>query len=112
MLAATLAPAAVAASPVPTLKLLDSRPLTLLGDHFRGGERIFVVMRTTRPYARSVTARSDGSFTVQFPGASMRCGRIAASAHGASGTHAALATRPVFCASESIHPPLLPVSQR
>jgi hypothetical protein len=113
VVAAALAPAALAAErAAPTLKLLDARPLTLRGDHFRGGEKVFVVLRTARPYARSITARADGSFTVQFPGASMRCGRINASARGASGSHAAFATRRVFCTSESIHPPLLPNPSR
>lgn len=102
LLAVTFVPAALAAGrAAPTLKLLDARPLTLRGDHFRGGERVFVVMRTTRPYARSVIARSDGSFTVQFRGAAARCGRFAASARGASGAYATLATRRTFCTSVS-----------
>jgi hypothetical protein len=114
ILVAVLVPAAGAAGPAPSLRLVDSKPLTLRGDNFRGGERVFVVMRTNRPYARTVEARSDGSFTIQFPTTTLvRCARITASARGASGTHAALPTRRVFCTSERIHPPLLPaVSDR
>jgi hypothetical protein len=106
---AVLASTALAADPAPTLRLLDARPLTLRGEHFRPGERVFVVVHTTRPYAKNVTVRSDGSFTAQFAGlAPMHCRRVHATARGTSGSRAILPTRRVFCTSESIHPPLLP----
>jgi hypothetical protein len=109
---AALASSALAAGQTPTLRLLDARPLTLRGEHFRPGERVFVTLHTARPYAKNVTVRADGSFIVQFPGASMRCGRVHATARGAAGDRAALASRRVFCTSESIHPPLLPTGNR
>jgi hypothetical protein len=111
-LLAAIAPAALAAGPDPTLRLLDASPLTLRGDHFRAGERVFVTLHTTRPYARTVTARANGSFTVPFAGASLHCGRIHASARGVSGDRATYSARPTICTSESIHPPLLPISRR
>ncbi len=110
-LAALLVPAALAAGPAPTLRMVDAKPMTLRGEHFRGGERVFVVLRTTRPYGRSVTTRADGSFTAVFTAASLHCGRTNASARGASGDHAVLATRRMLCTSESIHPPLVPIGR-
>jgi len=91
--------------------MVDAKPMTLRGENFRGGERVFVLLRTTRPYGRSVTTRADGSFTAVFTGASLHCGRMNASARGASGDHAALATRRMVCTSESIHPPLVPIGR-
>jgi hypothetical protein len=108
---AVLASTALAAGQTPTLRLVDARPLTLRGEHFRPGERVFVLLHTTRPYAKNVMAGSDGSFTVQFKGAApVHCGRVHATAHGASGNLATLTGRRLLCTSESIRPPLLPNS--
>jgi len=108
-----LASTALAANQTPTLRMLDARPLTLRGDHFRPGERVFVLLHTTRPYAKNVTAGADGSFTVQFTGvARPHCGRVHATARGASGAIATLTGRRLLCTSESLHPPLRPTGNR
>lgn len=109
---AVLAPAAFAAGSGPTLRLLDAKPLTLRGDNFRGGERVFVTLHTTRPYGRTVTARADGSFTVRFAAAVLHCGRVHATAQGVSGDRATYTTRRMICTSERVDPPLVPISQR
>ena len=91
-----LAGGALAATERPTLRLIDTDPLTVRGANFKAGEQVSITAsfrRDARLVRVSKTARAvaAGTFTAALPGAQApNCAPWSVSATGASGTHAAV----------------------
>jgi hypothetical protein len=88
--AAFAAPAfgATKAAPSARLHVLRERPAVVRGDRFKDGERVAVVLYTTRRWVRSATANGQGTLTVTFPVALPDCGRYSLHAFGSKGSRA------------------------
>jgi hypothetical protein len=84
------APAGTSQAAVPSARLhiLQERPAVVRGDRFKGGERITVVLRTTRAWIRTGTADARGVVTVRFTVALPECGRYSLQAFGSKGSRA------------------------
>jgi len=65
--ALALAASALAAAPVPALRLASTQPLTVRGVHFKSHERVRVTEHVgTGKWSRTVRASGIGMFTVSF----------------------------------------------
>jgi hypothetical protein len=91
--------AAGAASP-PTLRVIGSTPVKIVGAGFHATERVTVVVTTLDGrHSAHVTASPSGSFTATFPFRLSRCGAgYTVSARGEQGSAASLRVRPRACA--------------
>jgi hypothetical protein len=81
----------------PALRVIDERPFTVEGRHFRSRERVKVTLykRQASVRTRRVTASSRGAFLAVLQEASVdRCDTILVRAVGARGSNAALKLLP------------------
>jgi hypothetical protein len=93
-LAAPAAQATRAAAPGARLEVVRERPAVIRGERFKDGERVTVVLRTTRAWVRTGTANDRGVVTVRFAVSLPDCGRYTLQAFGSKGSRArALAVR-------------------
>jgi hypothetical protein len=59
----------------PTLRLVNTAPLTIVGSHFRAGELVRIVVRGSQPTQRRARAARTGTFRVVLETWTMdRCG--------------------------------------
>jgi hypothetical protein len=95
--------AAPAASQPPSLRLVDTSPVTVAGQRFHAGERVRVVA-SGRVVAR-VVVRANGSFSVTLSGLAFdRCAGLSVAALGATGDRAVL--------TDKLPQPACPMAER
>jgi hypothetical protein len=83
---------------LPVVRVVRTAPFTVLGSHFRPGERVHIVVRTGAGAARTVTATTRGGFLVRF--AQVRVGTCPAywvTAIGGRGSRASVRLRAIDC---------------
>jgi len=93
ILAALLAPAALAAPP--HLTAGGTAPFTVRGSHFKPGERVRIVVQAEDGGTKTVTAGALGGFVARFPGVSIgSCAAYVVRAFGSAGSRATLRVMP------------------
>ena len=99
-LALVLAPAALATTSVPRVRLVDRTPTTVAGTGFRVGERVVVTVNASPTHlSKTVITTARGDFLARF-GRNLvvaHCGQVAITAVGARGDRAAWKTPPQVC---------------
>ena len=97
--AAVVAPAATAATPRPSLRIVDDTPpATLRGVGFQPGERVrVVIVAGTARSVKKAVATALGRFTVRVRADVNDCTGFSATAIGSKGTRASLKRAPGQC---------------
>ena len=77
--------------PQAQLRLIDAKPLTVQGTHFRARERVRVTVSSADATSKTMRVSRRGAFVMTFPNfAISRCDGLTAAAVGRSGDRASL----------------------
>jgi hypothetical protein len=80
-----------------SLRIVDRDPLVLRGTRFEPGERVRLLIVTSKPYEKRVRAGEGGAFMARFRALSRECGRISIQAVGNHGSRAEAGIRGRVC---------------
>jgi hypothetical protein len=85
-----------ATRPVATVRLVDTSPLVIRGQHFRSGERVTVTIVAGTKFIRHRRASATGIWRVGLPNVTIgRCEALSVIAIGRRGSRAALKHLPL-----------------
>jgi hypothetical protein len=84
----------------PSLRLLDTNPVTMRGSGFRPNERVVVVVARGAPRVRVARAGANGVFALKLALDVNACAGFSVSATGSQGSHATLKRAPGKCPAQ------------